>query len=115
MDRDELETKIKESMKLGTANWFDVKDLEIETYSIFINDMEVFFTDYSIYEELPEDALYSYNKEDNNIEAEIPESSMESVDEIVEFTIGGGMNFSVRTRLIDIKNVYLERFKVETK
>ena len=74
-----------------------------------------FFTDYSIYEELPEDALYSYNKEDNNIEAEIPESSMESVDEIVEFTIGGRMNFSVRTRLIDIKNVYLERFKVETK
>ena len=40
---------------------------------------------------------------------------MESVDEIVEFTIGGRMNFSVRTRLIDIKNVYLERFKVETK
>ena len=40
---------------------------------------------------------------------------MESVEEIVEFTIGGGMNFSVRTRLIDIKNVYLERFKVETK
>ena len=43
MDRDELETKIKESMKLGTANWFDIKDLEIETYSIFINDMEVFY------------------------------------------------------------------------
>ena len=121
MEETELVEKIEACIKAGASWDFDFSGVNgelfgntgegsLDTYSVFINNVEIFFTDYMIYEETLDDDMFYYNRENDSIYAENCEKPHEK---FIVFRINGGVNFVAKIRLNDIKTVDIMQLKVE--